>query len=94
MIYCDPPYIPLSKTASFTTYSSVAFDLDDQALLARTARQTARKRGIAVLISNHDTPWAREIYHGARLHSVQVARSISTRANGRKKVNELLALYS
>ena len=93
VIYCDPPYAPLSTTASFTTYVGAGFSLDDQALLARVSRHIARDKSIPVVISNHDIPLTRELYHGARLGKIQVQRNISQKGNGRKKVDELIALY-
>lgn len=93
VVYCDPPYAPLSTTASFTTYVGSGFSLDDQALLARKSRHTAIDRGIPVLISNHDIPLTRELYHGARFDTIQVQRNISQNGNSRKKVDELMALY-
>ncbi len=38
-VYCDPPYVPLSKTASFTSYAKNSFNLDDQADLANLSEQ-------------------------------------------------------
>ena len=93
VIYCDPPYAPLSTTSSFTTYVGAGFSLDDQALLARHSRRTARDRKIPVLISNHDIPLTRELYHGATLNTIQVQRNISQKGSARIKVNELMALY-
>ncbi|MCG9740148.1 Dam family site-specific DNA-(adenine-N6)-methyltransferase [Shewanella insulae] len=93
VVYCDPPYAPLSTTSSFTTYVGSGFSLDDQALLARKSRHTAIERGIPVLISNHDIPLTRELYHGARFDTIQVQRNISQNGSGRKKVDELMALY-
>ncbi|MEZ9235688.1 MULTISPECIES: Dam family site-specific DNA-(adenine-N6)-methyltransferase [Shewanella] len=93
VIYCDPPYAPLSTTASFTTYAGPGFSLDDQALLARESRHTALERDIPVLISNHDIPLTRELYRGAKLASIAVQRNISQKGNGRKKVDEIMALY-
>ena len=92
VIYCDPPYVPLSKTASFTGYAREGFDLDDQAQLAILAEQ-AQQRGVAVVISNHDTTWTRKIYQQAQLHSLQVGRSISQNGATRGKVAELFAVY-
>lgn len=91
-IYCDPPYLPLSTTANFTSYASGGFSLDDQALLADCASDAA-KLGVATLISNHDTPLARKLYHESTMETIQVQRSISQKASGRKKVNELFARY-
>lgn len=93
VIYCDPPYAPLSTTASFTTYVGAGFTLDDQALLARYSRHTAIVRGIPVLISNHDIPLTRELYHGSRMENIKVQRNISQKGSGRVKVDELIALY-
>ena len=93
VIYCDPPYAPLSTTASFTTYAGPGFSLDDQALLARHSRHTAHKRNIPVLISNHDIPLTRELYRGAKLATIAVQRNISQKGSSRNKVDEIMALY-
>ena len=92
VIYCDPPYVPLSKTASFTSYAREGFDLDDQAQLANLAEK-AQQRGVTVVISNHDTTWTRKIYQQAALHTIQVSRSISQNGATRGKVAELFAVY-
>lgn len=92
VVYCDPPYIPLSATANFTNYSGQHFHLDAQQQLATLAENTAA-RGIPVLLSNHDTPLSREYYKQAQLHSLQVRRFISCQGEGRQHVAELLALF-
>ncbi len=93
VVYCDPPYAPLSTTANFTSYAGNGFTLDDQAALADIAERTATERGIPVLISNHDTTLTRRLYHGADLSVVKVKRTISRNGSGRNKVDELLALF-
>lgn len=94
VVYCDPPYAPLSNTANFTSYAGNGFSLDDQAALADVAEKTASERGIPVLISNHDTILTRRLYHGAQLNVVKVKRTISRNGAGRNKVDELLALFN
>ncbi|MBF9001781.1 Dam family site-specific DNA-(adenine-N6)-methyltransferase [Vibrio nitrifigilis] len=94
VVYCDPPYAPLSNTANFTSYAGNGFTLDDQAKLADIAEKTAGERGIPVLISNHDTILTRRLYHGAKLSVVKVKRTISRNGAGRNKVDELLALFN
>ncbi len=94
VIYCDPPYAPLSTTANFTSYAGNGFSLDDQAALADVAESAARERAIPVLISNHDTTLTRRLYHGAELNVVKVKRTISRNGAGRNKVDELLALFN
>ncbi|WP_337881208.1 Dam family site-specific DNA-(adenine-N6)-methyltransferase [Rheinheimera sp.] len=92
VVYCDPPYVPLSRTASFTSYAKNSFNLDDQAQLANLAEQ-AQRDGMTVLISNHDTTLTRKLYENSGLSSLQVGRSISQKGSSRGKVAELFALY-
>lgn len=93
-IYCDPPYVPLSKTASFTSYAGNGFGLDEQADLANIAEEVSQSKNIPVLISNHDTIWTRKIYeHADKIKAIKVSRTISQAGKSRKKVGELLALY-
>jgi len=92
-VYCDPPYTPLSKTASFTDYSAGGFGWTEQVELADLARKTAKK-GIQVVISNHDTKEIRNLYSNARLDAFPVQRNISRDGKNRGKANELLATFS
>ncbi|EMF0717013.1 adenine-specific DNA-methyltransferase [Citrobacter sp. Marseille-Q6884] len=92
VVYCDPPYAPLSATANFTAYHTNSFSPKEQAHLAQMAEKLVSKQ-IPVLISNHDTPDTREWYKTAKHFQVKVRRSISSNGGTRKKVNELLALY-
>lgn len=94
VIYCDPPYVPLSKTASFTGYSGNGFGLDEQADLANAAEEVSSEKLAVVLISNHDTIWTRKIYeHAKKIKTIKVARTISSKGDKREKVAELMALY-
>ena len=93
VIYCDPPYAPISKTAMFNSYAAGGFTLDNQKKLASLAQRTGYKRNIPVLVSNHDTEFTRSIYQGADMTELQVSRFISQNGNTRVKVAELLALF-
>lgn len=93
VIYCDPPYAPLSDTANFTSYAAGGFGANCQADLAFKAENAAFKRNIPVLISNHDTALTRKLYDNAEQSFVSVARSISQNGQGRNKVAEIFALY-
>ena len=92
VVYCDPPYVPLSATANFTAYAGTVFGLEEQRTLAVQARKAA-KRGIPVLLSNHDTAFTRELYAGARITRFAVRRFISCDGSGRSAAPELLALF-
>lgn len=93
VVYCDPPYVPLSKSSNFTTYSAGGFDLDQQNLLAQLANQ-ARQCNIPVLISNHNTRFTRKAYKGAdNIKQLKVRRFISCNGQQRQPASELLALF-
>lgn len=94
VIYCDPPYAPLTETANFTNYASGGFDANEQAKLALLAEKTAFKRNIPVLISNHDTELTRKLYDEAEHSFVKVSRSISQNGASRQKVGEIFAYYA
>lgn len=94
-VYCDPPYVPLSSTASFTGYCAGGFDHEDQKALALSARKAAL-RGARVVLSNHDLPVVRnELYperNGfALVGRPRVKRAISRNASERRRVCEVIA---
>ncbi|AGH39080.1 Dam [Bibersteinia trehalosi USDA-ARS-USMARC-188] len=89
VVYCDPPYAPIQQETNFTHYAGGGFSLEQQQALAERAKQA----NMPVLISNHDTPFTRQIYAGAKLHSLKVQRSIGKSAETRVKIDELLALF-
>ena len=94
VVYCDPPYAPLSNTACFTDYFSGGFDWKQQIELAEWAGKLSR-RGIRVVISNHDIKSITELYRnsGANMDQFKVRRTISCRADNREKVGELIAVF-
>jgi DNA adenine methylase len=93
VVYCDPPYTPLSATANFTSYSADGFGVAEQQKLAVMA-DLLRQRGITVVISNHDTPFTRLLYATANEQQYfGVQRHISCNGANRNKADEVLALY-
>ena len=92
VVYCDPPYAPLSPTASFTSYAKDAFGEQEQRRLASVAEEISDK-GAFVLLSNHDTIFTREIYVKAQLQTIDVQRNIAAKGSSRLKVGEILAVY-
>ena len=93
VVYCDPPYIPISPTANFTSYAAEGFGHDEQHALALCA-QHAGENGVPVILSNHDTDLSRDLYKGAEISSFEVRRFISCDGANRNNVQELLAVYS
>lgn len=93
VIYCDPPYLPLSTTADFTAYTGVKFSLKDQQELAELALKACQE-GAWVLISNHDTATARDLYSQAQMISFKVPRFISCQGISRRPAKEVLAIFA
>jgi len=93
VIYCDPPYVPLSDSANFTSYSAGGFSKDQQIELVNKAKAAANK-GLSVLISNHRTNFTDEIYRNATKRDYfTVRRYISCNGKKRHHAGEVLALF-
>lgn len=93
VVYFDPPYLPLTDTANFSDYATGGFNYDDQVRLRDLAVNLAN-RGARVIISNHDTPVARELYSSASITSIDVGRFIAAKGTSRQKVKEVLAVWN
>ena len=93
VVYCDPPYIPLSKTSSFTSYAQGGFGEQDQIDLMKMA-QNLREKGVRVIISNHNNEFSQNLYSGANLiEEFEVQRYISCIGEKRSRAGEVLAVY-
>ncbi|HDL7729485.1 TPA: Dam family site-specific DNA-(adenine-N6)-methyltransferase [Yersinia enterocolitica] len=91
VIYCDPPYVPVSSTADFTSYHTDSFSADQQFRLARLLARAA-ENGCHTVASNSDTPVTRDLYSRFTLHSITAPRSISCKSDGRKSIGEIIAI--
>lgn len=92
VVYCDPPYVPLSSSSNFTAYSKNSFNEDSQRLLASLA-ENAKNKNVRVVISNHDTEFTRSLYSMSTIHEIQVHRSISSKSSTRGQVSEIIAIF-
>jgi DNA adenine methylase len=92
VIYCDPPYTPLSSTANFNHYNKDGFGKREQDDLINMAEKCAKKT-IPVVISNHNTEFTLHAYRNASITQFDVKRTISCNGSNRKKAKELLALF-
>ena len=97
-VYLDPPYRPLSPTASFTSYSKDSFSEQDQIRLAEFCKQINSK-GAKFLLSNSDPKnenptdhFFEDQYKGFNIETVKAARAINCRASGRGQINELVIM--
>lgn len=91
LAYMDPPYLPVSKTANFTSYTSDGFKFADQERIRDVALEL-KERGVHILLSNSDHPRVRELYADRRfiVDEVQAPRAINSRSDRRGPVTELL----
>ncbi|WP_437324086.1 DNA adenine methylase [Sorangium sp. So ce381] len=89
VVYFDPPYIPVSVTASFTEYSAGGFGNCEQQRLADVFREL-NKRGAQLVLSNSDTDEVRRLYSGFRIDQVFARRNVNTRADRRGPVAEVI----
>jgi DNA adenine methylase len=90
-VYFDPPYVPMSRTASFTAYTG-EFGAADQERLARALASLATQR-VPALLSNSDCSVTRALYakYGDLVpRKVRARRSINSVAGRRGPVDEIL----
>lgn len=90
-VYLDPPYMPVSASASFTGYTQGGFDYTEQVRLRDQCLQL-QARGIRFIQSNSDTPAIRELYAAFEIRPVQARRSINSQATLRGNVGEVLII--
>ena len=88
-VYLDPPYDPVSVTASFASYTKDGFSWADQERLAQACVRLNR-RGVRFLLSNSATARIRELYQGFEQRLVRAPRAINSKASGRGSVDEIL----
>ncbi|HKY22722.1 MAG TPA: Dam family site-specific DNA-(adenine-N6)-methyltransferase [Vicinamibacterales bacterium] len=96
-LYFDPPYAPLSRTASFTGYTAERFSGEDQETLRNLIVDLA-SRGCHVILSNSTAPDVTRLYEGhqavaaagLRCHRVPARRAINSNAKRRGNVEEYL----
>ncbi|MCS6797438.1 MAG: DNA adenine methylase [Myxococcota bacterium] len=88
-VYLDPPYEPTSPTARFTSYCADGFDRDAQRRL-RDVFGALDRRGCALMLSNSDVLFIRELYAGYRIDRVAAPRPINADGRGRGLVSELV----
>ena len=95
-VYCDPPYEPLSRTASFASYTAHGFTAADQSRLQQEVIAAAH-RGAHIVLSNSSAPLIVSLYTsreaqgaGLRLERVPARRAINSRAALRGPVDEVI----
>ena len=95
-VYCDPPYRPLNRTASFTQYSKDGFTDDEQRRL-HAFFQECDKLGAHIMVSNSDPTnldptdsFFDALYAEYYIERVPAKRRINSAGDKRGPVNELV----
>lgn len=89
-VYFDPPYVPVSATASFTAYTRYGFAEAEQRRLAEVFLDLV-ERGCYVMLSNSYTELAKALYAGQPVHeSIMASRKINCDGRKRGEIEELI----
>lgn len=89
LVYFDPPYQPVSKTASFTNYTASNFLEPDQERLANIFKKLDKK-GCYVMLSNSSTELITSLYSNYHIEEVLASRVINCKPEGRGKIKEFI----
>lgn len=89
LVYFDPPYIPLTQTSSFTSYTHEGFSFEDQVRLRDTMKKLTQK-GVYVMLSNSSSELTIELYKDFNIHYVDVSRTNGAKASSRSKIKEII----
>lgn len=88
-VYFDPPYFPISKTASFTSYTKQGFDISLHKQLADICA-SLDKRGVQFLCSNSYCDFILGLNRAFTIEVLEAKRAINSKADKRSGVKEVL----
>ena len=88
-VYLDPPYDPVSDTASFTGYSRGGFSRSEQIRLRECCDKLSR-RGIRFMLSNSATDFIREQYSEYNITVVKARRAVNSIGYRRGDIDEVI----
>ena len=90
-VYFDPPYYPISKTSSFTSYTKESFGQDSQKRLYNVFK-SLNQRGCKLMLSNSFNEYIKNLYQEFRIITLDARRAINCNAAKRGNINVLLIL--
>ncbi len=97
-VYFDPPYRPLSRTASFTSYSKFQFNDPQQIELANLFKALDKKQA-KLMLSNSDPKnenvndtFFDDLYGDYQLYRIKANRMINSKKDRRGQINEILVV--
>ncbi len=93
VVYFDPPYLPVTKTANFVDYTRESFGWEDHVELASEFVRL-HDLGCTVILSNSDTRRIRDLYCNFAIRTARVERLINCNASRRTGQRELMIISS
>lgn len=99
-IYFDPPYRPINKTSSFTSYSKEDFNDENQKKLGEYFRKINDNNSNVKLMLSNSNPknnnekddFFEQIYNGFKINEIKANRMINSNKEKRGKISELLII--
>ena len=88
-VYLDPPYDPISETASFTDYAKGGFGRDEQVKL-HDACVALDDMGIKFMLSNSATDFIKKLYADFKINIVSANRAVNSNGSKRGKVEKVI----
>jgi len=94
-LYFDPPYRPISKTASFTSYTKDGFDEQDLKNLFDLYYRLNEKHCLLMMSNSGrggtpDEDYIEAMFHQFDVDEVKATRAINSKGNSRGAVNEII----
>ena len=86
-IYFDPPYD--SDNGTFTSYTEEGFGKEQQKRLAKVFKELD-KRGVYLMLSNHNTILINDLYKDYNIHKIEAKRNINSKGSRRGSVEEVI----
>lgn len=89
-VYFDPPYVPLTNTSNFRSYSKESFD-DNMQFELKELCDRLDKKSVRFMLSNSYTSLVKDLYSKKyRVKVVKANRTINCNGTKRGKINELI----
>jgi DNA adenine methylase len=88
-VYFDPPYDTIENKNSFTAYNENNFDRNAQIRLCNAFKELDKK-GVYLMLSNHNTSFIQTLYKEFNIHIVKATRMINSKSSERGPIEEVL----
>ncbi len=89
LVYFDPPYVPISRTADFTSYAKGGFGCREQEKLAELVVHLA-SLGVKVVVSNSFTDFTKNLYKDLHIYQLFASRIVGSFIERRGEIAEIL----